>query len=382
MSGPIRRVLVAHPFPDRYGADRMLVAALRSLADDGIEVTVSVPEPGPLLATLDEHRIQYDVAPFPVLRKALLRPAPFAKLVATSPVAVTRLVRELRRHRPDLVYVNTLTMPHWLLAARLAGVAAVCHVREAEHQLPRAVQRALVAPLRLATVVIANSQGTARWATGNAPGLARRTRVVYNGFDFPPVAPRREGARPLQLVLVGRLNPRKGPDLAIDAVAQLAAGCDVELTIVGDAFRGYEWYADELRQLAAARGVAERVHFTGFAADVTAAYAAADIVLVPSRVEPFGNVAVEAMAAGRPVVAARVGGLPEIVSDGETGLLCEPGSATDLASAVRRLADDRPLADRLAAAGAASVRDRFGMDRFRTEFRTALDAARLDRRAR
>jgi glycosyltransferase involved in cell wall biosynthesis len=372
----VRRVVVAHPYPDRYGADRMLVAALRSLVDDGVDVAVRVPETGPLLETLREQQIPYDVAPFPVLRKALLRPWPLARLMVATPLAVSRLLRELRRQRPDVVYVNTLTLPHWLLAARLAGVPSVCHVREAEDQLARVLQRALVGPLRLATVVIANSGGTARWVGSNAPRVTGRTRVVYNGFDFAPVAPRRARAGTLRLLLVGRLNARKGPDVAIDAVAELAhAGCDVELEIVGDAFRGYEWYADELRQRAVDRGVADRVRFVGFAADPTPHYAAADIVLVPSRVEPFGNVAVEALAVGRPVVAARAGGLPEIVTDGETGLLCAAGSVKELTACVLRLAADPGLAGRLAEAGAASVRERFGMQQFRESFRAALEAA-------
>jgi hypothetical protein len=379
VTGRVRRVLVAHPYPDRYGADRMLVAALGSLVDDGVHVAVRVPESGPLLETLQEQHIAYRVASFPVLRKSLLRPVPLAGLVATTPVAVSRLVRELRRERPDVVYVNTLTLPHWLLAARLAGVPSVCHVREAEDQLPSWLQRSLVAPLRLATVVLANSRRTARWVLHNARRLEGRTTVLYNGFTFGPVTRLRPREESLRLVFVGRLNARKGPDLAIDAVAHLVGGgCDVTLKIVGDAFRGYEWYADELRRRAADQGVADRVELVGFATDVTAHYADADVVLVPSRVEPFGNVAVEALAVGRPVVAARVGGLPEIVTDGETGLLFTAGSATELAACVRRLAGDPLLAGRLAEAGAASVRARFGMAAFRSGFTAAIDRATAD----
>lgn len=379
MSG-ISKVLVAHPYPDRYGADRMLVTAIRSLLDDGIEVLVRVPETGPLLEAFELHAIPCRVGAFPVLRKALLRPASLAHLWLGAPVAVLQMVRELRRERPDVVYVNTLTLPHWLLAARLAGIPSVCHVREAEEQLSGSLQRALVAPLRLATVLVGNSRGTVDWISRNAPGLAARTRVLYNGFDFGVVEPMRARGGPLRLVLVGRLNARKGPDLAIDAVAQLTScGYDVELVLVGDAFRGYEWYAEELRRRASDSGVAHRVRLTGFSADVASAYAGADVVIVPSRVEPFGNVAVEAMAAGRPVVAARTGGLPEIVTDGETGLLFEPGSTTGLVAAIRRLADDPDLSARLAAAGAASVRQRFALLQFASSFRQALDEAAVRR---
>lgn len=376
MSGPVRRVLVAHPFPDRYGADRMLVAALRSLVDDGVQVSVRVPETGPLLETLREQGLDFEVTSFPVLRKALLRPAPLARVAAGTPRDVTRLVRAIRQARPDVVYVNTLTLPHWLAAARLAGVPSVCHVREAEDLLPAAVQRALVTPLRLATVVVANSQRTRDWLVGNVGALRERVRVLHNGFDFGSVVPLRPRDGRLRLVLVGRLNARKGPDAAIDALAQLVhAGYDAELEIVGGTFRGYEWYPGELQRRAAAREVSDRVRLAGYSADVASAYAAADVVLMPSLVESFGNVAVEALGVGRPLVATRVGGLPEIVTDGETGLLCRPGDTDDLVACVRRIADDEDLAGRLAAAGAASVRERFGMATFRAGFREALATA-------
>jgi glycosyltransferase involved in cell wall biosynthesis len=249
-------------------------------------------------------------------------------------------------------------------------------VREAELLIARPIQRALVAPLALAKVVIANSESTSRWLTSNLPVLRKRIRVVYNGFDLPPATALPHRTDRLRLTLVGRLSPRKGSDVAVDAVALLTReGYDVELDVVGDVFRGYEWYADELHTSAQRQSIDDRVHMRGFEVDAASAYARADIVVVPSRVEPFGNVAVEAMGARRPLVATRVGGLSEIVDDGVTGLLVEPDSPRELADAVRRLADDPALAARLATAGEASVRERFGMDRFTAAFRAALDAA-------
>lgn len=365
-AGP-RRILTAHPFPGLYGSDRMMVAAVEALRSDGAEVTVVVPEPGPLLPLLAEADLATQVIAFPVLRKAMLRPLGLLRLTAATPWHVLVLWWLIRRSRADAVYVNTLTLPHWLLAARLARVPVVCHVREAEEQLGRRAARVLVAPVRLAHAVIANSAATAEWLVRHAPELAGRVRVVYNGFDFtdPPRPPAPlAGGRRTRLVVVGRLSPRKGQDVALAAMAELVgAGCDLELHLVGDVFRGYEWYERELRERADRLGIADRVVVAGFAEEPTAAYAESDIVLVPSRIEPFGNVAVEAMALGRPVVASRVGGLPEIVDDGETGVLVPHDDPDALVAAIRSLLDDPERAARLGSAAAIRVRDRFGRER-------------------
>lgn len=377
-----RRILVAHPVPGLYGADRMMLAAMQQLSAGGDHVTIVVPETGPLLPYVERAGIASRLIAFPVLRKALLRPWPLVRLLVTSPWHLLRLAAVIRRARPDLVYVNTVTLPHWIVAARLAGVPSLCHVREAEQGARVQVARGLLAPLRLASVVVANSAATAQWLTSHQPRLEDRVRVVYNGFAFAPLEsepPPRRG----RLVVVGRLSPRKGQDVALEALALLTAeGTDAELHLVGDVFRGYEWFEAQLAADIERLDLQQRVFLDGFRADPTASYLGADIVVVPSRLEPFGNVAVEAMACGRPVVATRVGGLPEIIDDGRTGLLCPPDDAAALARAIALLLADQHLADRLAAAGAAAVRDRFGIDRFASDLQAAVDAGVSSRRSR
>ena len=376
-AGTGRRILVAHPVPGLYGADRMMLAAMSVLAAGGDIVTIVVPETGPLLPLIERTGIATRMLKFPVLRKALLRPAALVLLVALTPRDVFRLWRVIRKEAPDLVYVNTVTLPHWLAAARLAGVPTLCHVREAEDAVHTVVARLLLAPVRLASVVIANSAATAGWLTLHQPAISDRARVLHNGFTFPVMtAPPAMAAAPARLVVVGRLSPRKGQHVALRAVASLVrAGRDIELHLVGDVFRGYEWYEQQLVADVEELGLTGRVFFDGFQPEPTASYLSAAIVLVPSAVEPFGNVAVEAMAIGRPVIASRVGGLPEIIDDEQTGLLVPPGDPAALAAAISRLLDDGALAQRLAAAGATTVRERFGTARFATELRQAVAAA-------
>ena len=172
---------------------------------------------------------------------------------------------------------------------------------------------------------------------------ARRTTVVPCGVDVPATTPPpRRGDGPARLLALGRLVERKGVGDAIAALAELPAA---ELTVAGGPRRdalGADPEACRLRELAEAHGVADRVHFTGRVAhdDVPRVLRAADVVVAVPWYEPFGIVPLEAMANGRPVVGAAVGGLLDTVVPGVTGELVPPRRPDLLAAALRRLLDE------------------------------------------
>lgn len=369
------RVLIAHPSADLYGSDLQLVESVRGLREAGMSVVVSVPAPGPLEDLLVRAGAHVLVEPVPVLRKALLSPSGVLRLALAAPASVARLVRRLRSSRPDVVYVNTVTVPWWIVAARLARVPVVAHVHEAEQDGALLVRRLVAAPLALARSVVVNS-AAALDAAAVVPGVRGRARIVHNGFpgpaDVADVRPR-DPVDPAHVVVVGRLSPRKGVDVALDAVGLLVArGHDVTLDVCGTAFDGYEWFEDKLRERATQPDLAGRVVLRGYVRPTWDVLASADVVLVPSRTEPFGNTAVEALLAGRPLVASAVQGLAEIVRDGRTGLLVAPGDPVALADGVERLLDDPSLAARLAVAGLADARERFSPERYRAAVADAV----------
>ena len=370
-------VLVAHPSADLYGSDLQLVESVAGLVAAGRRVVVTLPAPGPLVTRLTDAGAEVTVLPVPVLRKALLRPRGLVALAGGSLRALPAMVTQLRKLRPDAVYVNTVTVPLWLLAARLSGRPALCHVHEAEDGLPRPVALLLTAPVLLARRVVVNSGAARDTLVRAVPALRRRTRVVHNGVAGPgrePAAAVR-GTGPRRVVLVGRLSERKGTDVAVEAVALLRAqGRDVELELCGAVFPGYEWFEGRLRERAAAPDLAGAVVFSGYTDPTWPALERAEVVLVPSRAEPFGNTAVEAQLAGRPVVASAVQGLREIVTPGETGLLVPPGDAAALAGAVAALLDDPVLAARLATAGRESAVRRFSPARYRADVIDAVES--------
>ena len=308
-----------------------------------------------------------------------MSPAGLLRVVITALRVAPAHARLLRRLDPDLVYVNTVTLPVWQAVARLLRVPSVCHVHEAEDGVPRVVALALALPLLLARRVVVNSAAALGVLARSCAPLRRRAVVVYNGVPGPPGGaaplPERPGD-PARLVLVGRLTPRKGPDVAIAAVAELRRrGRRVCLQLVGSSAPGLEHVPDELRAQIAREGLKDAVTMAGFDTDVWPHYASADIVLVPSRIEPFGNVAVEAALAGRLAVVSRVQGLQEIVHDGATGRLVEPGDPVALADALEDVLDDWPNTRATARHAHDEAVRRFGVERYRSELLSVLKAA-------
>ena len=370
-----RTILIAHPSAELYGSDRTLLESVEALLAHGWRVVTVLPSAGPLVEPMRRlgSEVVFEVSP--VLRKASLSPAGIVRLVL-SLRAVPALLGLLRRESPDVVYVNTITLPLWLLAARLARIPALCHVHEAEERLARPVRWGLAVPLLLATRLVANSRTTEAVLAASLRRLRTRTEVVFNGVRGPaePSAPRPRLSGRVRLLVIGRISPRKGTDLAIAATERLCEeGYDVGLEIVGSTFAGYEWFEERIRAQAAVPALAGRVSFTGFVDDAWPSYDRSDIVLIPSLGESFGNVAVEGMLARRPVVAAAVQGLTEIIDDGITGVLVDPDDVGALAAALRQLCNDWPTARRIAESGRLHAEEAFSTDRYARDIVRVVD---------
>ena len=266
-----------------------------------------------------------------------------APSVARTAWRLARLARGF-----DVIYPNSQKAAVVaMLAGPLAGRPVVWHLHDILSPEHFAVlQRKLVARLAnlWASRVIANSEASRRAfvASGGDP---RRVTVVPNGVDAAPfdaiadpdaAALRRSlGLDGVKLVgLFGRLAPWKGQHVFVDALAALPG---VHVLLVGDALFGETGYREELRARASRLGVADRVHWLGFRADVPRLMRAVDAVVHTSTSEePFGRVIVEAMLAGRPVLAADHGAARELLGENAVGLV-PPGDPARLAAAVSRV---------------------------------------------
>lgn len=340
-----RTILVAHPSADLYGSDRVLLESVSALCGAGARVVVVLPGDGPLCEELRLRGARVEHCPTPVLRKSHLSPRGLVSLGAEGARGAATAGRLLRALHPDLVIVNTITIPLWLVLARARGIPTLCHVHEAERSISPAVRRGLYAPLLLATRLVTNSRFSLGVLTDTWERLAERTSVLHNGVPGPLRAPEPRaslGEGPVNILYIGRLSPRKGPQVALAAHAHLRdMGHPAHLRLLGSVFPGYEWFEEELHSQVRSLGIADEVEFLGFDTDIWRHFAAADVILVPSTVdEPFGNTAVEAMLARRPLVVSATSGLKEAASGYAAVRRVPPGDVPALARAVVDLVQD------------------------------------------
>jgi glycosyltransferase involved in cell wall biosynthesis len=279
-----------------------------------------------------------------------------------------RLAHYLRRNVIQIVhsygfYPNVFTVP----VARLAGASiVVASIRDTGDLLTPMQTRLQKLVCRLADCVLVNADAIrdSLIEQGYAPS---KIVVIRNGIALSNfarrarnVALRRELEIPASARLVAvfsRLNPMKGVEYFIDAAAILAQRfADVRFLVAGDgASRG------DLEDRARRLGLGSRIVFTGFRSDVRELLSEAAISVLPSLSEGTSNTLLESMAAGIPVIATQVGGNPEVIEDGVSGLLVPPRDSSAIAAAVSRLLSDEKLASQLGQAGMRRVSDLFSL---------------------
>ncbi len=383
----MKPVLFVHQSAELYGSDRVLLTLVEGLDRTRFEPIVALPAEGPLAAALRERGIETHVLPLALVSRASFGAGGALRLAAASASSVQALRRRFRGRGIRLVHSNTLAVLSGALWARASRLPHVWHVHEMVVR-PRAARLAFAWLLRgLATRVACNSRATRDLLVSTLPSLAARCTVVHNGFDRTE-APDPEAAAALRVeagagpedvvvALVGRINRWKGQGLLVEAADLLwAQGVRrIVYLIVGGTPPGQAHFRDELLRQVGASAARKAVRVLDFREDVSAVWDACDIAVVPStEPEPFGMVALEAMAAGKPVVAANHGGLPEIVEDGQTGILVSPGSAPDLARALTELTENDELRRKMGEAGRRRLLQDFSPGAYVSGFESVYDA--------
>lgn len=365
------------------GPARHALLLSRDIPARGFRSTLAAGEEGPREGTLG-------LAGVDVVRIAGLRRG-------VDPVGATRAVRgilKLIREEGPLIVHTHMAMAGALgrVAARRAGVPVVVHTFHGHvlsgyfsRPLAQAFLRAERALARRSDALVSVSEAVRDELLALGVGRPEQWRVVPVGLDLDDLLartpPREEARRALGLPpdgpavgIVGRLVPIKDHATFLDAAARIAARRpDATFVVAGDG---------ELRSRLEARArsaLGDRARFLGWVTDLPALYGALDAVVLTSRNEGTPVALIEAGAAARPAVATRVGGVSEVVRDGETGVLVPPGDAHAVAAAVLDLLDRPERARAMGEAARAWVRDRFGAARLADEI-AALYAELLARK--
>jgi glycosyltransferase involved in cell wall biosynthesis len=371
---PIRVLYLDHT-AKLSGGELALARLLGALDRGRVEPIVVLGEDGPLRELLAQHSIDTHVLPLSEKLRTVSKDSlgvagvvgQLRSLVSFCRYAL-QISRFARQLHVNLIYTNSLKSDFYgAFAASLARVPLIWHVRDRieDGYLPRTSVRLVRLLARfLPTCVVANSASTLATLQLRR---SNRTAVIASGLTREHIercsAPRRANSVP-QIGIIGRIAPWKGQDVFLEAAAILSRqGFSARFRIAGSAMFGEEQkFEHELRELAASLGTAEHVEFLGFS-DVPAVLGSLDVLVHASRIpEPFGQVIIEGMAAGLPVIATDGGGAREIIEDRKTGLLVPMGDAAALAQALMELLSRREFARALAVAGRQHVLEHFTVE--------------------
>jgi glycosyltransferase involved in cell wall biosynthesis len=336
----VKTVLYTTPFADIFGGGQeSLLVLLGALDRAKYRPLLAVPAEGEVARRARELGCEVRVLDLPAVRSGL-----------SAVKACLAFRRLLQSDGVDLIHTDGPRSTFYAVWAR-GGLAIplVWHIRNDEKDglLDRYLEGRVDRIILVAKVLEAR--------------FSKRTRArcvaIHNGIDLSAIKHETpEGLPPHQpplLVCPGRLDGgHKGQDVLLEALPRVRERANASVWFIGDEQKDYGL---KLRARAKALGLSDCVHFLGFRKDARALMALCDVVVLPSLHEGFPRVLLEAMAEGKPVVASKVGGIPELVEDGETGFLVPPSDPQSLAAALREILSAPSLMKRMGEAGRVRV---------------------------
>ena len=352
------------------GGEIALLNLVRTIDRRRFSLVVILFSDGPLREELEKSQIETIVFPLNAgivdTRKDNLGGGTLLRVLDAFLVLgfIWKLSRELKRQRSDIVHTNSLKADILGgLAGRLAGIPVLWHVRDriADDYLPSSVARvfrwlARIVPKQVITNSFATLETMKRGGETDTSAMTDAGFcVVHDGTEVLPINSQIPENGKLVVGLVGRISPWKGQHIFLRAIGLIRDRFpDVRFQIIGSALFSEAEYEKEIRALCTSLNLDDVVEFMGFRDDVADLVSKMDLLVHASTTgEPFGQVILEGMAAGKPVVATRGGGVPEFVDDPATGLLVPMGDAKAMADAMARFLRD-PVLRRETGAGLGS----------------------------
>lgn len=372
-------VLFVHSSAELYGADRVLLELLSGLREAGHGLQVVLPHPGPLHEEIASLRVAVQSHSLGVLRRKYFSPLGLINRTVRICAAVRHLRELIAQNGIDVVHSNTTAVFAGVIAARLSRKPHVWHVHEITTRplwYARLVSRCVG---RLSDKAVFVSRATLEHMCKLNPSLRAKAVLIYNGIDERRATAGRPGTLKAELGwdqnvtvvgMIGRINWWKGQEKLLDCAALLVnSHPELRFIMVGGVFDGEEARREELLARIREAGLQDRVCVLDFRPDIGSVLADLDVFVLPStEPDPFPTVVLEAMAASRPVVAFRHGGVCEMVEDGVSGLLCRPCSTEEMSLAIARLIADPQAARRMGQAARLRIHSLFSRAQFVKQF--------------
>lgn len=382
------RIAFFHPSSELYGADKILLYIMKNFPD--YEKVLILKEEGPLVDWVRKECPQVDIQiipSLPVIAKKNLGLKGIGQFLA-SLWAFRKAIQKLfgaNKEHFRIIYLNTLAvLPVFFFFKKPVKIVHVHEILKNNNPLHRLINRTAV---RKADALISVSHAVSTNLSEVAPsGMRDKIKVVHNGIKFDSQktgdhSTFRVDKQFVNFALIGRIKPtHKGQNLLLEAIALLSPAhlAQSHFYLIGSTVPGQEYMetivTDKINEL----GFNEKVTLIPFMEKIDRAYRAMDVIVVPSVFEdPFPTTVLEAMYWKKPVIATRVGGVPEMIVDGETGWLVNKNDAHDLASKISQLIDNPEAMAQMGSRGRAHFEKQFSEESFFLNYKACLKSILL-----
>jgi glycosyltransferase involved in cell wall biosynthesis len=366
----IKILFVAHSFANG-GAEKCLFDLVAHCYEKGFACIVIGPEKGPYIKKLNTlgasvKRIKF--GSIFISTKRYGRSKRMVKLIFNT----YRVIKEIILISPDVVYSNTSGVLPGALAARITGVPHIWHI----HENLITFKIKFIIPISLIKILIKRLSDRVIFVSYLAlksffpDNLPNNAMVIHNGVRIDPSIFRRIKSKEnncidykeatLNIGFIGSVEHRKGLDILILALAEIYCKCPVVNLEVWGA--GEYSYLKYLKKICLDLSISEIIRFMGYAQNVELILPRYDVVVIPSRAESFSLVAIEAMAAGIPVIATRCGGPEEIIEDGVNGYLVSPNDFKGIEEALWKIYKNKSKAEEIAKKGQETVINEYNLE--------------------
>ena len=347
----MKNILFIHQSAELYGSDKTLLLFIKNINRNKFFPVIVLPNDGPLKSELEKLNIKVVIAPVLKLYRAMFTPKNLFAFIGDYRKGISILESINKEYKFDIVYSNTLAILLGLFYSKIKKIKHIWHVHEIiEHPKPIA----WIFPKLLyyfTDIIICNSAATKENIVKRDFRNNKKCIIVHNGVEqiehFNKVIKKDFGFEEKDIIvtLVGRISRLKGHKLLLESyINNFKDYKHTKILFVGSPVEGQEFYLSEIQQIILENNIHEKVKILPFTKSLIDVWQVTDFAIMPStEKESFGLVAVEAMLASKPVIAANHGGLTEIVVDNETGVLFEPNNVDTFSNALRILIDSEEL---------------------------------------
>ena len=372
MSSNPKNILFVHSSSDLYGASRIFLITITLAKEAGHNPYVILTSPGSLADELKEQGIPVIFIRLGILRRKYLNVNGLFNRFWTISKAVITLVKFIRSKKIDLVYSNTCGIFAPAIASRIARTDHLFHVHEVIES-PKVLGKITALFMRMFSdrIITVSEAVKNSWRRYFHD---MKMQVIYNGLEYDQFFSSNNISKELKLppetILIGmiaRVHFWKGQNYFLEIARNLLdRGIDAKFLMVGDAFPGYEYLYDEIKQKKEDLRLDAHVIDLGFRSDIPAILQSLDLFILPSiNPDPLPTVILEAMASGKPVVATAHGGACEMILPGETGVLIPWNDSLEAAKIIQSILSNQNLLEEMGIKGRERVKESFSLSAYK-----------------